>query len=306
MNDFISVLERYRPTPVAKLDYSSGYVLTWRQHQLLVQSTPSEKQVVFPPLEYSDWLVNCLQRSPVSLVRLSTTLGETRLKLWADACLQTGKLAFLQVRSTAALPQKRHPFSWRLKRTADWIAAALILLLLSPLMVVLALLVRLSSPGPIFFYQWRVGARGKLFRIIKFRSMVVDAEQQHHKLMVNQTGLHKLKNDPRVTPLGRLMRQYSLDELPQLFNVLRGEMSLVGPRPWALYDAVRISPDLEHRLNALPGITGAWQVEARSNLLDLNSVNQVDLEYLQSWSLWKDLKFLLRTVPKVFSKFGAY
>ena len=136
--------------------------------------------------------------------------------------------------------------------------------------------------------------------------MYAGSERLHQKLMVNQNGLHKLKDDPRVTPIGRWLRKYSLDELPQLFNVLQGNMSLVGPRPWALYDSVRISPEQRPRLNALPGITGAWQVQMRSTLLDLNAVNQCDLQYLQQWSLKEDLRFLLLTIPKVLSGFGAH
>lgn len=173
-------------------------------------------------------------------------------------------------------------------------------------MLGLMLLMQVYSPGPIFFQQWRVGERGKLFRVLKFRTMMVDAEKLHHQVMGNQKGLHKREDDPRVTPLGRWLRKYSLDELPQLINVLRGEMSLVGPRPWALYDAVRISPEGQKRLRALPGITGVWQVEARSNLLELEAVNRCDLEYLRTWSLWGDLKILLLTLPKVLSGFGAY
>jgi len=136
--------------------------------------------------------------------------------------------------------------------------------------------------------------------------MTIDAEEQHHQVMGDQSGLHKLVADPRTTSIGKWLRKYSLDELPQLFNVLRGEMSLVGPRPWALYDALRIDEAGKTRLNALPGITGAWQVETRSQLLDLNAVNKCDLEYLGSWSLIKDLKILLLTIPKVISGSGAY
>ena len=193
-----------------------------------------------------------------------------------------------------------------MKRALDWAVAALLLILLSPMLLCLAGLIRMVSPGPIFFKQWRVGERGKLFQIIKFRTMIVGAERLHHQLMCNQDGLHKLQDDPRITPLGRWMRKYSLDELPQLLNVLRGEMSLVGPRPWALYDAVRINPELQPRLNALPGVTGAWQVESRSHLRDLNLVNRGDLKYLHTWSIKQDLKFLLLTIPKVLTGFGAY
>ena len=189
----------------------------------------------------------------------------------------------------------------------DLSIASLLLVLLSPVLLTIAALIKASTPGPILFRQWRVGQRGKLFRVLKFRTMTVNAEQHHHQVMAGQshTNLHKREDDPRITPLGKRLRKYSLDELPQLFNVLLGEMSLVGPRPWALYDAVRIRPEMLERLNALPGITGAWQVQARSHLLDIDMVNDLDLEYLRNWSLTEDLKILLRTVPKVLSGFGA-
>jgi lipopolysaccharide/colanic/teichoic acid biosynthesis glycosyltransferase len=146
---------------------------------------------------------------------------------------------------------------WQVKRCLDWLAALTLLVIFSPLMLAIALLIKIFAPGSIFFAQWRVGERGKLFKIYKFRTMQVDAEAQHHELMGEQTGLHKLLLDPRITQLGKWLRKYSLDELPQLFNVIRGDMSLVGPRPWALYDALRLEQSDIKRLNALPGITGA-------------------------------------------------
>jgi lipopolysaccharide/colanic/teichoic acid biosynthesis glycosyltransferase len=167
------------------------------------------------------------------------------------------------------------------------------------------LLIRATSPGPIFFRQWRIGDRGQLFEMLKFRSMVAGAEKLHHQVMGEQAGLHKCHDDIRVTPLGVWMRKLSLDELPQLINVLRGEMSLVGPRPWALYDAIRLKLPWKKRLKAMPGITGAWQVSKRSNLLDLEQVSQIDLNYLRNWSLWKDFQILILTIPKVISGIGA-
>lgn len=284
---------------------SSTHALTWRQRKLVVQYSPGGVTPL-PSLQDQEWLVNCLQRSPVTLVKLDPAINEMGLKSWANACQRANKPAYLRLPSTPNLPQKQRPLGWQLKRTFDCVVAALLLLLLSPLMLCLAALISIYSPGPIFFQQWRVGERGRLFKIIKFRTMVIGADRLHHQVMGDQKGLHKLQHDPRVTPLGSWMRKYSLDELPQLFNVLRGEMSLVGPRPWALYDAVRINPDLRSRLNALPGITGAWQVQARSTLLDLNMVNNSDLKYLRTWSIWHDFKFLLLTIPKVISGFGAY
>lgn len=278
--------------------------LRWRQGQLLVSLQENAKSAY---LTFDDErLIECLEGSSARLVRIDPNLGEVKLKVWANACHQVKKPIFLQLPFTQELPRMRNPLSWWLKRLFDWSAATLLLVVFSPVMLALALAVRISTPGPIFFCQWRVGERGKLFRIFKFRTMVVDAEKYHHQVMGNQTGLHKCKDDSRITPLGRWMRKYSLDELPQLFNVLRGEMSLVGPRPWALYDAVRINKAGQKRLNALPGITGDWQVKGRSHLLDLEAVNHCDLEYLRSWSIWRDLLILPLTMLKVISGFGAY
>lgn len=282
------------------------YLVEWRQGQLFIKLSQQAKENNLSVIEDKKLLGEWLKNSSPKLLRVEQNLGETGIKIWADASEQVKKVVFLQLPSNNKLPNKQGRISWVLKRLIDWVAATLLLLILSPLMLGLILLISISMPGPIFFRQWRVGQRGKLFQIIKFRTMVVDAEKLHHQVMGNQKGLHKLIDDPRITGLGRWMRKYSIDELPQLFNVLRGEMSLVGPRPWALYDALRISPEGQKRLNALPGITGPWQVGARSNLLDLEAVNCLDLEYLENWSLFQDIKILILTVTKVFSGFGAY
>jgi lipopolysaccharide/colanic/teichoic acid biosynthesis glycosyltransferase len=250
-------------------------------------------------------LVQAIQEPSVQQLYLDTALPEQALRSLADVGKQLNKPVFLSLPLECALPSQRKPLKWTIKRLLDWFAALLILLVLSPVLCGIALLVILLSPGPIFFKQWRVGEQGKLFQIYKFRTMIVDAEKLHSQVMGDQAGLHKLENDPRVTSLGRWMRKYSLDELPQLLNVLRGEMSLVGPRPWALYDAVRIKPGGQHRLNALPGVTGAWQVQARSTLLELDAVNACDLEYLSNWSLVQDFRLLFLTLPRVLRGFGA-
>lgn len=287
-------------------DRTCRYVLKWRQNQLIIRCAQSDQKPYLPPLESPEWLTACLQRSPVRLVKLPLELSESEIKVWADACANVRKAVFLQIPNLAQIPQKQNRFRWWLKRVIDWSLAAFLLLLFSPLMLALACLVALHSPGPAFYAQWRVGERGKLFRILKFRTMIEGAERLHDRVMADQTGLHKCETDPRVTPLGRWMRKYSLDELPQLINVLRGEMSLVGPRPWALYDARRMSSDVQHRLNSLPGITGIWQVTARSHLRDLDAANRVDLSYLSNWSLQQDLKIVLMTIPKVLSGSGAW
>lgn len=287
--------------------------LYWRRTQLLVLQLAAQdrdrtsEQPPLPPLSNPTWLTECLKRSPIRLVRIDPVLGESTIKEWAEACKQSGKTLYLRLPPATHLPNRRG-LLWGCKRILDWSVAALLLVLLSPVFVLIASAIAFTSEGSVLFSQWRVGQRGKLFRVLKFRTMVMGAEQAHHGIMANQSAdcLHKREDDPRITPLGKWLRRYSLDELPQLINVLRGEMSLVGPRPWALYDAVRIRPEMQTRLNALPGITGAWQVEARSTVLDLDAVNDRDLEYLRNWSLRGDFKILLRTVPKVLSGFGAF
>lgn len=302
----ISILEAPLLEKTSRANPLLNCDLKWRQDKLLIRPLNPVQKNCLPALRNEQWFRECLNSSSVQTICLDLDLNETGIKLWADACQAANKQARLRLPALQQLPQKRRPLSWQLKRLADRAAAAVLLLVLSPLMLVLAFLVAVSSPGPIFFQQWRVGQRGKLFRIMKFRTMVVDAEKQHHLVMGAQAGLHKRKDDPRITSVGGWMRKYSLDELPQLFNVVRGEMSLVGPRPWALYDAVRINQECQVRLNALPGITGAWQVESRSTLVDLDAVNRRDLQYLRDWSVAEDFKILLLTVPKVLSGFGAY
>lgn len=286
--------------------YLSVCDLKWRQKNLLVKNICSDDSHSFPAVTRKQWVETCLRNSWVKRVRLDKALGEQGIKLWADTCCSANKPVFLRIPANSSLPNCQQTTYWLVKRSCDWLAAIVLLTVLSPLFLAIALALKIFTPGPIFFTQWRVGLRGKLFKIYKFRTMSLDAEARHHQIMGGLPGLHKQENDPRVTVVGKWLRKYSLDELPQLFNVLRGEMSLVGPRPWALYDALRLEKANSKRLNALPGITGAWQVEGRSQLLDLNAVTKCDLEYLSNWSLIKDLQILLLTVPKVISGFGAY
>lgn len=280
--------------------------LRWRQNRLWVGIPQNKSQIALPALASEDWFRACLLRSSAKSVGVDPALGSSAITLWSRACEEAQKPLYLRIPALPESPQKRYPWSWLIKQACDRLAALLLLLLLSPLLLAIAGLIKLQDGGPVLFTQWRVGHRGKLFRIIKFRSMVIDAEKLHSQVMANQTGLHKLEHDPRVTPLGKWLRKLSLDEFPQLINVLRGEMSLVGPRPWAIYDAVRIKPELHRRLNALPGMTGAWQVQMRSAQLDLDVVTVQDIQYLEDWSLGQDLKILLLTVPSVLKARGAY
>ena len=180
--------------------------------------------------------------------------------------------------------------------------------LLIPLLALLALIVRLDSGPPVFFTQKRVGRKGQLFRIIKFRSMAVGAEGQQQALSeLNQASgpLFKIREDPRLTPVGRWLRRSSLDELPQLINVLRGEMSLVGPRPGLPQEVEQYKHWHRQRLDVLPGITGLWQVSGRSEVA-FDEMCLLDIYYLENWSLGMDIVLILRTIPKVFLGRGAY
>jgi exopolysaccharide biosynthesis polyprenyl glycosylphosphotransferase len=195
------------------------------------------------------------------------------------------------------------------KQLMDSVGSLLALAFGWPIFALIALFIKLTSPGPVFFRQQRSGINGRPFTIYKFRTMVTNAEQLKHELatMNEMSGpVFKLTNDPRVTPIGKVLRKFSLDELPQLFNVLRGEMSLVGPRPLPV-DEVKRFYDLAHRrrLSVKPGITCLWQISGRNNLSDFKEWVRLDLEYIDNWSLWLDLRILWRTLPAVLAGTGA-
>jgi len=195
------------------------------------------------------------------------------------------------------------------KRAFDFTVSLVGLVALAPIVAVIALAVKLDSPGPVFFRQRRVGVGGRLFWIYKFRTMARDAEGRRSGLQhLNQYGdgrFFKIKSDPRVTRVGRFLRRTSLDELPQLINVMCGEMSLVGPRPPVPEEVADYTEHHLQRLTVTPGITGLWQIKGRSDILDFEEVVRLDLEYISTWSFWKDLRILLLTVPVVFRSDGA-
>jgi exopolysaccharide biosynthesis polyprenyl glycosylphosphotransferase len=194
------------------------------------------------------------------------------------------------------------------KRIFDLVGSAAIVALLSPLLLFVAAQVRLHDGGPVLFRQTRTGRRGEEFSCLKFRTMVVDAEARLAQLHTEQgyeRGLFKMKDDPRITRPGRWMRRLSVDELPQLFNVLRGEMSLVGPRPPLPLEVERYEAHTTRRLHVRPGLTGLWQVSGRSDL-SWDEAVRLDLYYVDNWSMVQDLNILLRTVRAVFGSSGAY
>ena len=184
----------------------------------------------------------------------------------------------------------------------------LVALLGLPIWLLLALAIKLDSRGPVFYVDHRVGVGERDFPMFKFRTMVSGAERLQVELEeLNEAGgaLFKIRDDPRVTRVGGLLRRLSLDELPQVLNVLRGEMSLVGPRPLPLRDYRRLEDWHRQRYNVLPGITGLWQISGRSNLT-FDDLVRLDFYYLESWSIWLDISIIVKTIPAVLGRRGAY
>jgi exopolysaccharide biosynthesis polyprenyl glycosylphosphotransferase len=196
------------------------------------------------------------------------------------------------------------------KRIVDVVGAVLGSVALAPVLLIIAIAIKFDSPGPVFFAQDRAGLGGRRFRMLKFRTMRAGADDEKHELAhLNHTGdsrLFKIPGDPRVTRLGALLRRWSLDELPQFWNVLRGDMSIVGPRPFFEADFASYKDHHFRRLDAKPGITGLWQVSGRSSVVDFEDVVYLDRQYIEQWSPWLDLSIMFRTLPAVVRRTGAY
>ncbi|WP_423494738.1 sugar transferase [Microbacterium esteraromaticum] len=252
--------------------------------------------------------------SPRRMREIGWELDQRRVDLIVAASLTDVAGPRIHARPVAGMPliHVDHPrFAGRprfIKRASDIVMSALGLLLLSPLFLLIAILVKADSAGPAFFRQERVGLGGTTFKMLKFRSMVADAEDRLPGLLDKSDGngvLFKMRSDPRVTRIGAFLRKYSLDELPQLVNVLRGEMSLVGPRPPLAQEVATYDQWTRRRLLVKPGITGLWQVSGRSDLSWDDSV-RLDLYYVENWSLVGDILIVLRTIRVVVSPNGAY
>jgi exopolysaccharide biosynthesis polyprenyl glycosylphosphotransferase len=320
MGDFVRDAQRH-PLPPAIL----GYLCTPLSGAPL--SLPPEDIVPIPCIGSTDDLARVLHEQPVDHVMFFPPSNHPdELEAELAECEQLAITASFSVdliqiaRATPRLSSMyEHPFvtfdsvpkppEWlALKYGTDPLAAALLLLLLSPLLLTIALAILLSMGRPVLFWQRRVGLYGRHFRMPKFRTMVPEAEaEQPGLLQANemQGPVFKIKKDKRVTTLGRLLRRTSLDELPQLLNVLTGSMSLVGPRPLPLGEQEQIRGWQRRRLSMKPGITGLWQVSGRSQL-DFQEWMALDLKYVEEWSLWLDLLILLRTLPVVVTGRGAY
>ena len=213
----------------------------------------------------------------------------------------------------SCLPVRSSGLPWRVgqrvKRVLDAILASAIVLALLPLLFVVAIIVKLTSRGPVLYVCEYVGRRGRRFVGYKFRTMVEDAEARKADLLhLNHMKgpAFKIRRDPRITPLGQVLRKFSIDELPQLWNVVKGDMSLVGPRPPLPEEWVEFEEWQRAKLAVVPGITCTWQVNGRSDIVDFDEWARLDLEYIQQWSLWEDSKLLVRTIPAVLKGHGAY
>lgn len=236
------------------------------------------------------------------IVRLQTELFKLRIARW-----QVDELDGIPIVTIRSGP----PDGWQLlaKRLIDICGSAFLLLAMAPLLMIVTVLIKLDSPGSVFYKQERVGLNKRRFRVFKFRTMVDGAEKQQPILeRLNEAAgpVFKIKADPRITRIGKFLRRFSIDELPQLFNVLRGEMSLVGPRPLPVRDIERIDAQWhKRRLSVKPGVTCLWQVNGRSDV-SFDHWVRMDLEYIDKWSLGLDMKILVKTIPAVLKGSGAY
>jgi exopolysaccharide biosynthesis polyprenyl glycosylphosphotransferase len=273
-------------------------------------------------------LEDLLRTEPVDEVLISAQTGQIdHFKTEMKLCEEYGVTARFILRSQTAerthdahvedflggvaltLSAKRsEPMALAVKRAVDIIVAAGAIVLLSPVFAILCVLIKLSSQGSIFFRQHRVGRNGRRFTIYKFRTMIPNAEELLPTLAsrnITQGPVFKSSADWRITPVGRWLRRFSLDELPQFFNVLKGDMSLVGPRPLPIHEAQAVSGPFRRRFTMRPGITCFWQVSGRSDIGFVRWMN-MDLEYIDTWSLWLDTKLLVETIPAVITGRGAY
>ena len=257
-----------------------------------------ERVIVAPALGAGDDVVDTVRVATASGVRVAVLPRLLEVMGTSVDFDDLGGRLLMGVRGFGLAPSSRF-----LKRSFDIVVATGFLLLLAPMLLLIALAVKLTSTGPVFFRQTRVGRHGREFQLLKYRTMVADAEERKDELLEhNQAApLFKIANDPRVTRVGGLLRRYSLDELPQLLNVLRGDMSMVGPRPLITAEDRLFSGWQRRRYHVAPGITGPWQILGSSRV-PVEDMLTLDYLYCSSWSLWLDAKILARTIPYVLSR----
>ena len=230
-----------------------------------------------------------------------STLSKSTAYRWVNSALLNSSTQLNRTQQ-----QVHYSANCKRKRLIDILGALVGLVVTAMIALPIAIAIQLDNPGPIFYSQLRCGLKGKTFRIWKFRSMVVEADRLQHLVINQATGnIFKNKNDPRITRIGRFLRRTSLDELPQFWNVLTGDMSLVGTRPPTVDEVMRYEAHHWERLNTKPGITGEWQANGRSNITDFEDIVRMDIAYQQKWSVIYDLKLIWKTVITVANSHGA-
>jgi lipopolysaccharide/colanic/teichoic acid biosynthesis glycosyltransferase len=230
-----------------------------------------------------------------------STLSKSTAYRWVNSALLNSSTQLNRTQQ-----QVHYSANCKRKRLIDILGALVGLAVTAMIALPIAIAIQLDNPGPIFYSQLRCGLKGKTFRIWKFRSMVVEADRLQHLVINQATGnIFKNKNDPRITRIGRFLRRTSLDELPQFWNVLTGDMSLVGTRPPTVDEVMRYETHHWERLNTKPGITGEWQANGRSNITDFEDIVRMDIAYQQKWSVLYDLKLIWKTVITVANSHGA-
>ncbi len=294
--------------------------------------TQTNRLMDFVPVLAGDVdIAELVRRLDVDRVMLTPALSESRGRVeivwelselgihvdlvpsWSDVVGTRFEVNQMEGMPVLTMPRPRLPrSSLRLKRALDLALGTLALIVLAPVLAACAIAIKLDTPGPVFFRQRRIGRDDKPFEVFKFRSMQADADRNKDAVATlnfhgggNDNGMFKIREDPRVTRVGRFLRRYSLDELPQLFNILRGEMSCVGPRPLIETEDRQIEGRFRRRLSLTPGLTGLWQAHGRSDIPFEQMVN-LDFLYVTNWSLWLDVKLLIRTASAVFRGTGAY
>lgn len=255
------------------------YQLRWRKRFLAVrQGDPQQSNSL--SLDNAEHLTACVQHAAVDRIRLDLNLNAEVLTLWAEAGQKSRKTVYLRLPSALGLPQQQASWRWYLKRLGDRTVGVILSLAMAPLLLLLMAMVRLTTEESVLTSQWHVGERGRLFQVIKLRTQTSTGEW---------------------LPLGQWMWRYRLDRLPKIWHVVRGEMGLVGACPKTLQDVTGLAKPWQHRLNALPGLIGAWQIEGNWMTLDEGNLDRLDASYLLHWSPMQELKFLLLALPMVLS-----
>ena len=270
--------------------------LRWRQGRLWVRAVVRGQDMPLPALASPDWFQACLGKSKATAVCIDPSLGTEVISLWAQACLEANKPLYLRIPAIPHRPSSKKPVAWTFKCICDRAVAATLLALLTPLVLLIGGAIKLQDGGPVFATQWRVGERGRLFRVFKFRTAVVDERRYDPN-----AGIQPPQFVSPLTRVGQWLKASHLDKLPLFLNVLRGEMSLVGPHAWAIYETLLLPSTLRGRLHTLPGLTGTLQTFAYFPLANpkLRALALDDLQDLNQWSLWKDVKRLANAAVQV-------